>query len=696
MSTDSAKFKSRIGCSSISFRHLPLPQALDKIQALEFRALDIGVLPNFCPHIDLRQWTESDTTALAERLAERKLRLSSFNVNLAGLAFCHEGEALAFLETTVRLAARLGARTITLPVPPATAKEKWLAVAQGLAQQLRHLAEIGQQAGLRISLEAPHTGTLAPDYEQSARLFAVVNDPRIGCTFDTSHAQLNDPRPVAEGVKAVGAEIVHVHLRDVFDGSYGVTPGKGICDYVPFFQALEKCGYTGDFNLELECSPAETETEVHFARGYLETVLAGNALPPHYAAWRSPRRRLLMRIQKIAHHPKAYITSRHWYRPLRPVARPVVKIARALKRGTYYRYESGWRKRRLAGGDVAVKIRRRLFRSTSEGKVKRVAILGCGTIGSQMHGPAFANLPGVQIVGVCDTKTELATASGKALDCPAFTAVAELVNQTKPDLVANCTVDAAHGATSLYLFDRGVDVFCEKIMAESLATGELMVRRAEALHRVLAVNLNWRFQPGILKIRQIKDAGTLGELCLLRFVCHAHVWHHVLDLVNFLGGKTVTITAQSRLDPLFQDRRPWRRFADQLLYLPGVYANALLETSEGVGATITCSNLWTPTGYLLNLDAVFRRGVISLSGVSAYDALGTLSSDQNNADLRLPPGTSGGISNYSILFERSINAFFDAYVHNQRPPTTGEDGLFTMRMEQAVVESAKTGRTVRL
>jgi len=98
----------------------------------------------------------------------------------------------------------------------------------------------------------------------------------------------------------------------------------------------------------------------------------------------------------------------------------------------------------------------------------------------------------------------------------------------------------------------------------------------------------------------------------------------------------------------------------------------------------------------LNLDAVFRRGVISLSGVSAYDALGTLSSDQNNADLRLPPGTSGGISNYSILFERSINAFFDAYVHKQRPPTTGEDGLFTMRMEQAVVESAKTGRTVRL
>ncbi len=633
---------------------------------------------------------------MAASLAERNLRLSSLNVNVTGLAFRHEGESLEFLETTVRIAARLGARTITLPVPPACAEDKWLAVAQTLAQQVRHLAEIGHQLGLRVSLEAPHTGTLAPDYKQSARLFALINDARIGCTFDTSHAQLNDPRPLMEGLRAVGAEILHVHLRDVDVGSYAVTPGKGVCDFVPLFQALVERGYPGDFNLELECSPAEAEAEVRYAREYLETILAGKPLPPEYAAARGSKQRFMRRLHKIRRHPKAYITSRSWYRLLQPMVRPLMRTARALLPTNYYRYESVWRKRQLAGKNLFVKLERPSARLAAGGQAKRVAILGCGTIGHNMHGPIFANRSEVQIVGVCDSKEDLAAASGRALGCPAFTDLAELVCRTKPDLVANCTTEAAHSVSSLYLMDHGVDVFCEKIMAESLASGELMVRRAAERGRVLAVNFNWRFQPGILKIRQIKEAGTLGELCLLRFVCHAHLWHHVLDLVNFLGGKTVNIASQSRLDPLFEDRRPWRRFADQLLYLPGVYANALLETSEGVGATITCSNLWSPAGYLLNLDAVFRRGVVSLSGVNPYDVLGTLSCDQEHIDLRLDRHTRKNCPDYSTIFERSVRAFFDAYLQAQRPPTTGEDGLFAMRMEHAVVESAKTGRTIRL
>jgi predicted dehydrogenase len=145
-----------------------------------------------------------------------------------------------------------------------------------------------------------------------------------------------------------------------------------------------------------------------------------------------------------------------------------------------------------------------------------------------------------------------------------------------------------------------------------------------------------------------------------------------------------------------EDGRPWRRFADELLYLPGVYANALLETAEEVGASITSSDLWQPGGCLLNLDAVFRRGVVSLSGVNSREVLGILSCNQRDLDLRLDTGLAGGAQDYSITFKRSIDAFMDAYLQCKRPPTNGEDGLFTMRMEQAVVDSAKTGRTVRL
>jgi predicted dehydrogenase len=495
---------------------------------------------------------------------------------------------------------------------------------------------------------------------------------------------------------AVGAEILHVHLRDTLGEDFGLTPGKGTCDYAPFFAALEKTGYRGDFNLELECGPAEAETEVRFARGYLNAVLAGGTLPSEYAQWRTAKRRILMRLRYARHHPKSSLTSQPWYPAIKPLVRPVLGLVRAKFPLPYYRYESRWRKRHYTGQTLSVKLRRATPPQRPGARMKRVAVLGCGTVGTYMHAPALANFPGVEIVGVCDTQYTAASALGRKLGCPAFGELAELVSQTKPDLVANCTSEAVHSETSLYLLEHDVDVFCEKIMAESMASGQKMVKLAADRGRILGVNYNWRFQPGIRKILQLKEAGTLGELCLLRFACHAHVWHHVLDLAVFLGGRPTSLFAQSRLDPLFEDPTPWRRFADELLYLPGVYANALLETRDKIGIAITSSNLWDPLGFLLSLEAVFRLGVVSLSGVNTRDAIGILSCDRPEIDLNLKSRDEKGADGYAVLFKRSVDAFMEAYFQGRRPPTTGEDGLLAMRLEQAASESAQTGRKIAL
>ena len=697
MKTEVAQIKNRIGCSTISFRHLPLPQALDKIQALGFSPVDIGVLPSFCPHLDLVHWTDKDTTALVSGLAARKLRVSSLNVDPSGLAICHPDEPVEFLAASLKIAAGLGARTVTLQTGPSAVESEWLEKANVVAQRIRHLAEVGHRLGLRVSVEAPHTGTLASNYEQSARLFKLINDPRVGCTFDTSHAQLNNPQSLVEGIAAVGAEILHVHLRDVLGNSFAVTPGKGVCEFAPLLQALAERGYAGDFNLEQECSPSAAEAEVCFARDYLQLVLEGKPLPPEYAIWRTPQRRRAMRWRAIKDNPKLFLTSQPWYAwTLQPIMRPLVKIARASKPVNCRRYEAGWQQQNFFSRPIRVELESPSSALPPGAKAKRVAILGCGTIGHNMQAPSFACLAGVEMVGVCDTNFRLAEVTGKLLGCPAFKDQSELVTQTKPDLVANCTTEAMHSRTSLQLLDQGVDVFCEKIMAESIASGEAMVQRATERGRVLAVNFNWRFLPGIQKIRQIKEAGTLGELCMLRIVCHAWVWHHLLDLVTYLGGKPVGLTAQCRQDSLFDDRRPWRRFADEMLYLPSVYAMAMLETSEGVGASITSSDLWNPYGCLFSLDAVFRRGVVSLSAVHMADARGILSCDKNGVDVQLAPAERREARTYAVTFKRSIAAFMDAYSQGKTPPTSGADALFTMRMEQAVVESAKSGRKISL
>jgi len=41
----------RLGCSTISFRHLPLPQGLATIGELGFAEIDLGALPGVCDHV---------------------------------------------------------------------------------------------------------------------------------------------------------------------------------------------------------------------------------------------------------------------------------------------------------------------------------------------------------------------------------------------------------------------------------------------------------------------------------------------------------------------------------------------------------------------------------------------------------------------------------------------------------------------
>ena len=46
-----SKAHSRLGCSTISFRHLDLANALAWISELGFTTIDLGALPGVCDHV---------------------------------------------------------------------------------------------------------------------------------------------------------------------------------------------------------------------------------------------------------------------------------------------------------------------------------------------------------------------------------------------------------------------------------------------------------------------------------------------------------------------------------------------------------------------------------------------------------------------------------------------------------------------
>jgi predicted dehydrogenase/sugar phosphate isomerase/epimerase len=684
----------------LTFKDLPLIEVLDKIAAGGFHSIDIGMVPGYCCHLEPGAWTSEKRARLLEDLAVRQLKVSSLNVSLGGLPARDENEPWEFAAKCLKIAAELGAYNMTLSSGPAAQNGDWEGLAQGLAKRIRSLAGQATDLGVRLSVEAPHAGSLTVNYAESGRLFQIIADPGVGCSFDTSHAQMDDSCPLMEGLQRVGAEIVHIHLRDARDNRIDVTPGKGDCDYLPFIQALLERGYKGDFNLELECHSLTTgqiAAELEFARDYLYALLDQQPLPARFLAWKEKRPPLRQMLARAIPNPKAFILERPRLKArLKPVLKPLFNALSQVWPAPYTRFEVRWQQHWGVAPRVELKMVRPGSHSAADQKVVRVGILGCGTIGSKLHAPGFARLPGMEIVGVCDAVPRLADALARKAGCPAYYSLEALVREARPDLVANATREWDHHGTTMYLLQNGIDVFCEKIMAEELAKGEALVRMAASRGRVLAVNFNWRCLPGIVKIKQIKDAGLLGELCILRFFCHSWVWHHSLDLAGYLGGNITSVFAFSRQDSAHNDPRPWRRFAGELLYLPGVCGMAMLETGQGVATSVTSSDLWNPYSCLFNLDAVFRRGTISLSGIRMNDAVGILSSDKADLDLASDLSPSDGPTDFSITFQRSIQAFTQAYRNGQSPPVSGQDGLQAMKIERAVVQSAASGQKVSL
>src|SRR6478752_2357334 len=111
-------FNSRLGCSSISFRHQDLPTALLTIAELGFDEIDLGALPGVCDHVPY-SLDQAAVSAVTAEVAASGLRVRSVNGDIGDLnAVLDAGQQAArerHLEALLTLTANTGAKALVLP-----------------------------------------------------------------------------------------------------------------------------------------------------------------------------------------------------------------------------------------------------------------------------------------------------------------------------------------------------------------------------------------------------------------------------------------------------------------------------------------------------------------------------------------------------------------------------------------------------
>ncbi|MCY1157044.1 MAG: xylose isomerase [Citricoccus sp.] len=249
-------FSPRLGCSSISFRHQALPDALASIRAAGFEEIDLGALPGVCDHVPF-VLDEAAVSQISGTIRGSGLRVRSVNGDIGDLNALLDGEERqarsAHLRRLLELTVEVGARALVLPCgalshAPVRSLEEDL---DTVAAELTHAGDEASRQGVEVWTESLHFFRLCWNLDRARALAGRLAESSVGVVMDFSHIVASGADPV-EFVEAFHDRIAHVHLRDAVPGDIHLSIGTGEADFAGGLDALSEAGYRGHFALELE------------------------------------------------------------------------------------------------------------------------------------------------------------------------------------------------------------------------------------------------------------------------------------------------------------------------------------------------------------------------------------------------------------------------------------------------------------
>lgn len=265
---------SELGCSTISFRRRPLPEALSAISALGMTGIDIGGLPGVCEHIPTPPGPYGDSIVKAVEAAH--LDCWAINVDPGPLndtalddeALIDTGAGLA------SLAARLGAAMIVpCGAPSRTPFADESIDLDRTARRLRTLSAVAADFGVRLLVEGLHHHRFCHSADRLRALLDLVPAEVAGLVFDVSHVVAGEIDEVSLA-RELADRIEHVHLRDAVAGDINLSLGRGRADFAGVVRELSAQGYSGRYVLELETHDVDEGSRVEVAAQARDTVSA--------------------------------------------------------------------------------------------------------------------------------------------------------------------------------------------------------------------------------------------------------------------------------------------------------------------------------------------------------------------------------------------------------------------------------------
>lgn len=164
-------------------------------------------------------------------------------------------------------------------------------------------------------------------------------------------------------------------------------------------------------------------------------------------------------------------------------------------------------------------------------------LLGAGQRGAGVYADYALKFPNeLKIVAVAEPRPDRREAFAKAHGIPAENCTEsweELLQREKfADCVFVCTQDRMHFDPVTIALNKGYDVLCEKPMSHDREELIAMGETAKKTGRLLSICHVLRYSPFFVKLKQLLDAGVIGQLVNIQHIESVGYWHMAHSFVR--------------------------------------------------------------------------------------------------------------------------------------------------------------------
>jgi len=353
----------------------------------------------------------------------------------------------------------------------------------------------------------------------------------------------------------------------------------------------------------------------------------------------------------------------------------------------------------------------------------KTAIIGCGKV-ADTHARAFMNIPNSEFVAVYGRNKEKAEAFAAKYGIKAYTDITEMIKSESVQVVSVCTPHPVHADHCVEAADAGAHVIVEKPLAVNKKDSIAMIKAGQRNKVYIGTLFQRRFYEPCQRIRKAIDDGKLGDIILgdvtmlgwrSKEYYESDPWRGSWEGE---GGGVLPTQACHQLDLLL-----WFMGAD-IEEVYGVYKNynhptievedtavAIIKFKNGSVATITASNSQNPAQYgkvrvhgsngasvgvQTDGGAMFIAGVSSITE-SPYNDIWSVPGEDNMKDKWKKEDEEIFFANDPTEYyhQLQLQDFVNAVAEDREPLVTGEDGMKSAELIEAIYISSRTGLPVK-